>query len=260
MVLTYNLLSLPALVLLLVVVNLFAGISFIITYLFRRYLQPVPKTKCDIMGDIYGLLGGIYGLLMGFVAILVWGDYNDTSTDTAKEGSLAVGFYREMRFFPDSIKVQPLKKSYLAFVHSVLEDEYPKMETMKPFTDTDQRYIDEVYKQLELLNISDSRSNKMVEHLNELAMYRNLRQIGAFADIPIVIWVPLLSGYLVLMVFALFLDIESSRRHLLINSLVGAFVGLIIYIILLVNHPFSGAMKIEPDQYRTILRMEKELR
>lgn len=254
----YHLLQLPAFFLLLVVVVLFAGLSAAITVLYRRCMMPAPRIKYSgTLGHIYGLVGGIYGLLIGFVTVLVWGDYNDTQTNASKEESLATCLYREINYFPDTLKAQPLKTAYLQFVHSVVEREYPKMQRMEIFSEVDREPIDEVYRQFELLNTSDIRSDKMLAHLDELALYRSLRLTGAQANIPTVIWIPLISGFLILLTCALLLDIDSIRLHALMNSLLGAVTGLIVYIMLLINYPFSGSMRIEPTQYKIILQMEK---
>ena len=256
MALSYHLLQLPSFVLLLLMMIVFGGLGILATYLFRKYVQPVPKSgRNEMMGHFFGLLGGIYGLLLGFVVVLVWGSYNDTQANASREASLALSLYREIRYFPDSAKAAPLMQAYLTYAHAVVEKEYPQMARMQPFTGEHRKYINDIYKQVELLNVADARSEKMVEHLDQLSMYRNLRELGAYADIPLAIWIPLLLGYVILLACALFLDMESVRMHMLVNGLLGAFIGIVIYIILLVNHPFSGGIKIKPEKYNTILEL-----
>lgn len=251
------LLRLPPFVLLLLMMLSFAAVGAAATYLFRRFVQKIPKKQHnEVMGHFFGLLGGIYGLLLGFVVVLVWGAYNDTEANAAKEESLALSLYREITYFPDSAKAAPLRQAYMAFVRSVVEKEYPQMEAMQPFTLENSKCISRVYKQLEELNKEDARSEKMAEHLSQLAMYRSLREMGAYADIPLAIWLPLLLGYLVLIASALFLGMESIRLHVLANGLSSAFVGLVIYIILLFTHPFTGSIKIEPEKYKRILELD----
>ncbi|MGY0035691.1 hypothetical protein [Pedobacter sp. NJ-S-72] len=48
------------------------------------------------------------------------------------------------------------------------------------------------------------------------------------------------------------------RLQLIVNGLLGAFIGLVIYIIILLDHPFTGQLKIEPEEYKIILIMDKE--
>ena len=52
------------------------------------------------------------------------------------------------------------------------------------------------------------------------------------------------------------IDVESKRLHILINSLLGAFIGLVIYLIIILDHPFTGKIKIEATEYQTILQMD----
>jgi dolichyl-phosphate-mannose--protein O-mannosyl transferase len=67
-----------------------------------------------------------------------------------------------------------------------------------------------------------------------------------------------LLGAVIILIFAILVDVESKRLHMTVNGLLGAFMGLVIYIIVILDHPFTGKMKIEPEEYKTILQMEKE--
>jgi hypothetical protein len=96
----------------------------------------------------------------------------------------------------------------------------------------------------------------MFTALNELATARSLRQLDASSEIPSELWTPLILGGGIIFLFSLMIDVESKRLHILINSLLGAFIGLVIYLIIILDHPFTGQIKIEPDEYRIILQMD----
>jgi hypothetical protein len=98
----------------------------------------------------------------------------------------------------------------------------------------------------------------MFQRLNELAVSRSFRILDASSSIPLEIWMPLLLGGAIILIFAMLVDVESKRLHMSVNGLLGSFMGLVMYIIVILDHPFTGKMKIEPEEYRTILIMEKE--
>jgi ABC-type multidrug transport system fused ATPase/permease subunit len=255
----YFLLQLPPFVLLLLTVLVFAIFGVAGTYFFRKFIKlNYRRSHNEIVGYIFAVLGGFYGLLMGFVVFLVWDSLNLAQSNANREGSLARGLYRDIRYFPDTQKMQPLMKSYLAYVHSVVEKEYPAMEQMQPLTTGYRKDFNDVFRQMEKLDARDPKVEQMFRHLNELATYRSLRQLDASAEIPVEIWIPLLLGALIIMVFAVMFDVESRRLHVTLNGLLGAFIGLVIYIILILDHPFTGKIKIEPAEYRTILQMVNE--
>lgn len=251
------LLNLSPYLLLAISIFLFTFINVTITYFFRRYQQAKKlRYSSEKVGEFLGLLGGIYGLLLGFVVLLVYDSFNDAQAKANQEQSLARSLYQEIRYYPDTAKTVPLMKLYLDYVHSVIEDEYPAMEKMDTLADKNNKHLNKVYIEMEKLNSADPKTAFMIMHLSEMSMYRSLRVLGASSDIPLVIWLPLLIGYLILIVCSLFLHIESSRMHLFVTGMLGAFIGLVIFIIVSINHPFTGDLRIDPDIYKSILQMQ----
>ncbi len=255
----YFLLQIPPFALLLAIVLLFSVIAISGTFCFRKYVAIHPlRAHNEVVGYVFATLGGFYGLLLGFVVFLVWDSLNEAQTDTSQEGSLARSLYRDIKYYPDHVKIAPLKAAYLSYVHSVVEDEFPDMEAMKPLDKHNRNTFNAVFKAMGQLNMNDSYTGQMFRQLNELATYRSLRQLDASSSIPLEIWVPLLLGGIIILIFAMLLDVESRRLHMAVNGLLGAFIGLVIYIIVILDHPFTGKMKIEPEEYNIILSMEQE--
>jgi len=229
------------------------------TWLFRKYIKlKYLRSHNEAVGYIFALLGGFYGLLMGFVVFFVWDSLNQAQNNASHEGSLARGLYRDIRYYPDSTLMRPLMKSYVSYVHSVVDREYPDMEHLKKFDIDNRKYFNEVFREMEKLDEHDPRVEQMFRHLNDLATYRGLRLLDASSEIPIEIWVPLILGSFVILVFAMLVDVESRSLHIVVNALLGAFIGLVIYLIIIIDHPFTGKMRIHPEEYVAILEMVKD--
>ncbi|WP_158800348.1 DUF4239 domain-containing protein [Pedobacter sp. L105] len=256
---TYFMLQIPPSLLLVIILLLFAAIGSIGTYCFRKYVVFRPlRSHNEVVGYIFATLGGFYGLLLGFVVFFVWDSLNGAQKDASQEASSAKALYRDIRYYPQPAKVAKLKTVYLLYVHSVVEQEFPDMETMKPLDKHNRDSFNKVFETMGQLDMRDAYSAQMFRQLNELATYRSLRQLDSSSSIPFEIWVPLLAGGAIILVFAMLLDVESWRLHVFVNGLLGTFIGLVIYIIIILDHPFTGKMKIEPDAYKSILLMDKE--
>lgn len=259
MSLTYSLLRLPPAVMLLLIVILFAGVGVGGTWLFRRYVRLGARHPGnEVVGEVFAAVGALYGLLLGFVVFLVWDSFHSAEVNANREGSLARGLYRAIRYYPDSARIAPVVQAYDQYVYHVVHHEYPRMEAMKPFTKEDRRAFNNVFKHLETLNDGDTRTDQMFRHLNELATYRSLRQLDAVSQIPGAIWLALLAGGVLVLVFAMALGGANPRLHLMANGLLSTCIGLIVYIILMLDHPFTGTVRIEPSDYRQILIMQAE--
>lgn len=254
----YLILQVPPFILLLLIVLLFTATGVIATYYFRKKICLNPKrSHNEAVGYVFAVLSGFYGLLLGFVVFLVWDSLNNAQSDASKEGSAAVALYRDINYFPDPEKTAQLKTAYLVYVHSVIDNEFPAMEAMRPLDSHHRDNFNKVFATMGKLDMEDLYSAQMFRQLNELSMYRSLRLLDATSSIPTEIWVPILFGGLIILILAVMLDVESLNVHLFVNGLLGAFIGLVIYIIIILDHPFTGQLKIEPEEYKIILMMDK---
>ena len=255
----YYLLQMPPVLMLLTLTALVVGVSVSSTWLVRTYRrQNAPPASSQGVGDVFAIVGGLYGLLLGFMVFLVWDSFDKAQVNANREGSSARGLYRTIRYYPDSARVAPLMAAYLTYARHVVKHEFPRMETMRAFTKEDRQAFNAVFSGIEAMDTSDWRTNQLFQNLNELATYRNLRQLDAVAEIPGAIWLALLVGGLIVLLFAALLEVENQRLHLLINGVLGTFIALIVYIILILDHPFTGQIKIEPEAYQQILVMHQE--
>jgi hypothetical protein len=255
----YFLLQLPPVLLFLLLTLLLAGLNVWATSVFRTHTRRrVHRTRNEIAGEVFSAVGGFYGLLLGFVVFLVWSAADQAQANANREGSLARGLYRAIRYHPDSVALAPLRAAYLRYVRHVITEEYPRLEALNPPTKADRRAFNEVFRQLERLDARDPRIEQLFRHLNELSTYRSLRQLNATSEIPVAVWLPLLVGGLLAMSFLMLLQFQSRRLHLLVSGLFGAFLGMVLYLIILLDHPFTGHLKIEPEEYRLILTMDEE--
>ena len=98
--------------------------------------------------------------------------------------------------------------------------------------------------------------SEMFHHLNQLDTYRGLRTTSIETEIPAPIWLPIIFGAFITMIFAMLLDIESVRMHVSINALLGVFIAMFIFIIILLDHPYTGAIGIKPKAYKEIFTLE----
>ncbi|OQP68270.1 hypothetical protein A4R26_00210 [Niastella populi] len=250
-------LEFPPLLLLIIIVLLFSLTGIACTYFFRRYVNMKPlRSHNELVGYIFATVGGFYGLLLGFVVFLVWDAVNEAQTNTNREGSIARALYRDIKFYPQPGKAASLKALYIDYIRSVVNEEFPEMEAMKPVTANNHVHFNAVFQEMVKLD-KDAYFSEMFRQLNELAENRSLRFLDATSSIPLEIWLPLLMGGAIILIFAVLVDVESRRLHITANGLLGAFMGLVIYIIIILDHPFTGKLKIEPEAYKAILQMEK---
>ncbi len=237
---------------------LFAGFG---TWLFRKYINiKVLRSHNEVTGFLFLSIASFYAFLLSFVVFVVWDQLNETRGTVSREGSSAMGLYRDIKFYPDTLEAKILMSAYLDFVFVVIDEEFPKMEIMKQSQKTTETF-DRVFYVMEHLNPQNQFHIQLVaemfNHLNQLASYRGLRTTAMETGIPGPMWLPIILGAIITIVCAMLLDIEHARLHIALNALLGIFIGMIIFIIILFDHPFSGSLSIKPMAYMQIFTMEQ---
>jgi hypothetical protein len=261
MAITYYLVQLPPFLLFAILIAVGAIVGGLGTFLFRRYSNvKILRSHNEVTGFLFLALASFYAFLLSFIVFMVWGELNDTRSNVSKEGSSAMGLYRDIKFYPDTVESKQIMIVYLDFIYNVIDEEFPNMAQRKPSRKTLESF-DRVFYKMEHLNPKNPFQVQLVaqmfNHLNELATYRGLRDSSFEKEIPAPLWWPMILGALITIICSIMLDIEHARVHVALNALLGMFIGMIIFIILLLDHPYSGSLSIKPQAYKLIFTMEQ---
>ena len=261
MVITYYMLQIPQWLFFTLIVSfgaLFAGLS---TLLFRKYINiKILKSHNEVTGFLFLAISSFYGLLLSFIVLVVWQQLIETKGNVSREGSSAIGLYYDIKFYPDTVESKQLMMLYLDFVYHVVDEEFPNMEQLKPSIKTIESFSEVFYK-MEHLNPKNQFQIQLVaemyNHLNQLGMYRGLRVTSMETEIPPSLWLPIILGALIIILCIALMNIEHLRMHIALNVFMGMFIAMILFIIILLDHPFAGESGIKPKSYKEIFTMEQ---
>lgn len=260
MAITYYMLQLPAYLFFILMVGLFALVAGGATLIFRRYVRiEVQRAHNEVTGFLFLAIASFYGLLLSFVVLVVWDKLNETVAIVSEEGSTAVALYRDIEFYPDTTATHYLKAAYLTFAFNVIDDEFPRMARMergrKTSVSLDQVFVEmgrlQPKTDMELMLVTE-----MVSQLNYLVVCRGQRLTTMENEISPPMWLPLILGAFITTLMTLLLDIEHRNIHILLDALMGAFIGIFFFTIILLDHPYAGSRGIQPDRYMQIFTSE----
>jgi hypothetical protein len=260
-----QLLQLPSWALLLLIVTFSVTLGSVGTYFGRKLLaQRIKPQHNEVTGLTFTVVAGFYGLLLAFVIFLVWEEFNDAKKTADTEGSYAFELYQDIVYYPDPGQSAKFNAAYLDYVGLVVNKEYPAMEISKKSPETTAAFInvcnligksDLDVRSKNADQVSYNKNEILLKNLNELTTYRNLRVLAGDSEIEFAVWIPLLFGGLITMLFAILLNTENMKLHIIMNGLLGCFIGMVFYLIILINHSFSGEISIKPTIYKQILEM-----
>ncbi|HZL08594.1 MAG TPA: hypothetical protein VFC65_01235 [Prolixibacteraceae bacterium] len=257
----YYFIQLPPFLLFILIISIGGIIAGLSTYLFRKFIKvKILRSHNEVTGFLFLSLASFYAFLLSFIVFMVWGQLNETRGNVSKEGSSAMGLYRDIKFYPDTVESKQLMIVYLDFVYNVIDEEFPNMGRMKPSRKTTESF-NRVFYKMEHLNPKNQFQIQLVagmfNHLNQLATYRELRSTSRENEIPFPLWFPILLGAIITIICAILLDIEHRRMHVGLNTLLGIFIGMLFFIIILLDHPYSGSLGIKPESYKQIFTVEQ---
>lgn len=245
-----------------ILISSFCGfVGGLSTYLFRKYgKMKVLRSHNEVTGFFFLAIASFYAFLLSFIVFMVWGQLNQNQSNVSKEGSSAMGLYRDIKFYPDTLESKQLMVLYLDFVFNVIDEEFPNMENKQPSPKTRDSF-NRVFYKMENLNPKSQFQIQLVaemfNHLNQLDTYRGLRAIPEDMEIPPPLWLTIIFGAIITLICAMLLDIEHWQLHIRLNALLGVFIGMILFIIILFDHPYSGSLCIKPQSYKQIFTMEQ---
>jgi hypothetical protein len=217
----------------------------------------------DVAGFIYAALGVIYAVLLALVVIAVWEEF-DAANDTVEQEANAVAeiFWLAHRLpEPEGTHIQELARSY---AEEVVDNEWPLMEQgqaplMVQVEETPAGWtlIDDIRASLQEIEPHTKADEELyaegLDQVQILADARRMRLVAAQEGIPGVLWAVLIFGGIVAVSFTYLFGLENTWAHRLMVLTLAAVIGLVLFTIGAMEHPFSGGARISTEAFDLIL-------
>jgi hypothetical protein len=251
------LLGVPAVIIGLVIILGFVVLSIGGLLLVRNFV-PHNKLKLhnDVAGFIFATIGVIYAVLLAFMVVITWQNFDGARSNVIKEANALGALYR------DSIAFSPAfqKELHVAldnYVHAIIKEEWPLLARGER-----SEHVQELSSRLWKIYASyqprtDTEKIFFAETLrkkNEASELRRLRIYNSESGIHPILWFVLIAGGIITILFPLFLSTENFLPQVIMVSLLAALIGLILFTIMVMEYPFSGAVYVTPDAFRVILQ------
>jgi Protein of unknown function (DUF4239) len=217
----------------------------------------------DVAGFIYAALGVIYAVLLALVVIAVWEEF-DAAKDTVEQEANAVAeiFWLAHRLpEPEGTHIQELARSY---AEEVVDNEWPLMEQgqaplMVQVEETPAGWtlIDDIRASLQEIEPHTKADEELyaegLDQVQILADARRMRLVAAEEGIPGVLWAVLIFGGIVAVSFTYLFGLENTWAHRLMVLTLAAVIGLVLFTIGAMEHPFSGGARISTEAFDLVL-------
>ena len=252
----YWIYDLPALWVIVLFESVFVGVGWFGTLFLRppvrSWLREEPRLN-DMLAAFLQYFGVIFGLLLGLLAVATYQNRLDVEKSNANEASSLSALYRNLSAYPEPSRteLQNLLKEHTRYL---IEDAWPQQRKgIFPVEDVDRVAVlqarlavfEPQTKAQELLHENTLRQfNTFYEH-------RRARIYSLTSGIPAILWYTVAVGAVVNMILIWLFDLRR-HAHWILGGLISFYLGTIISVIALMDHPYRGELGLSPDAFQFI--------
>lgn len=231
-------------------------------FLVRRRLSFAKlKSNNEVAGFIYSMIGIVYAVLLGFIVVVVWEKYSDTENSVHEEAVHISILFRSAQALPEASR-RPLQERLLTYAKSVVNEEWQTMAAGNPSVTTSEAY-DNIWKTYYEIQPQSEREKvfyqEAIDGLGELSHNRRFRLLSSRSGLPVALWVLLIGGGIIAVGFTYLFGIESARTQSFMVAALAGLIGFILFLIVSLDFPFSGDLRIEPEAIKSVIEMWEPL-
>jgi hypothetical protein len=211
----------------------------------------------DVAGFIYATIAVTYAVILGFVTITAWEQFDQARNNADHEANVVADLYRLAEWFPEADRGQ-IQTALVTYADSVVDDEWDAMNQRtapSAETDTALNQLWDLYGLLEpgqdgqSIAFADS-----IDRLQELGNARRMRLLESKAGIPGIMWLGLIAGGAVTVMFAYSFGVARRESHAVMLATLSASIALLLFMISTLNYAFHGDVRVQPDGMELVLR------
>jgi Protein of unknown function (DUF4239) len=223
----------------------------------------VRQRSNDVAGFIYAALGVIYAVLLALVVIAVWQEFQAANETVEEEANATAEIAWLGNRLPESdgTHLQELARSY---AEEVVHEEWPLMrQGEQPALESEHgppsgwTIIDDIRASLQEVEPRTRADEQLyaegLDQIETLNDSRRLRLVAAEEGVPGVLWSVLIFGGVAAVGFTYLFGLESTWAHRLMVVTLAAVIGLVLFTVAALGHPFEGGARIGTGAFDLIL-------
>jgi hypothetical protein len=186
-----------------------------------------------------------YSLILSLTAVGAWSEYQAAGDKVSHEVSSMEVLQRRAALYPEPMRTE-MDSVIREYARKVADEEWPEQRAGRHPSAAKREFskLNLLLGDFEPTNLPDQMVH--AETLRELTTASEARRARIHATtsaLPTVVWIALLVGAaLALTGSTLFVTVDSKALHLLLVGMMAAFVGLVVFVTVALDHPFQGAV------------------
>lgn len=244
----------------LIMVIFIESVALIGLVLVRRFLIPrlhYHDGANDAVSGTVQAIGVFYGITVGLIAVGVWNTNSNASDLVSKEAASIGALYRDVKEYPSPLRDE-LRLKLREYTLYVINDAWPAQQRGQGQQITGGVTILDDF-QSKLYSFQPANTSQSALHsetlraYNNLLEYRRLRIDAVGGGLSTVMWWVIWVGAAISIGIAYFFNIPDFKLHAILIILMGGFLAMVLFMIVINDRPFYGHIRISSDPYKLIL-------
>jgi hypothetical protein len=202
------------------------------------------------------ILTALYGLLLGFTTVDLWQKQDDAEKNTVDEANqirilsrTGTSIGRDRR---------PMIDALTDYTQAILYKDWPMMldgQQREMFVASPE--LDVIWDQIATAEprtpAQQSTYQEVVAHFEQMFEDRQRRLLDSERKLPDLLRFALVVGAGIIVVCILLMRTEHSLSHTLLAAITSGYLVLLIYLLFVLEHPFSGMWRVTSEPYQKVL-------
>ncbi len=207
--------------------------------------------KGEAVGDFLAATSVLFGLIAALLTVAVWQNYNDLDSRVAQEASSLGALYRLAQDLPQPIRGE-LAGDIKSLTYDTMTSEWSEQRHGILANRADM--LVEIRKTISRFKPKDqgesNLQNALQAEFDKTYELRRHRRHNVNTGVPGALYAVVFLGGLQTIAMTWFLPVNRPRLHVMMSSFTAAMIGMVIFTIIVIDHPFRGsAISIGPDAF-----------
>jgi hypothetical protein len=209
----------------------------------------------EVAGFILAVVGVVYAVLLAFVVVVTWQQFEDARTAADREAALVGGLHRTAVALPKG--GAQMRVAVSGYARSVVEQEWPEMAAHHRESRQTDVALDRVWATLRAERPRGGQQTafyqEAVTHLLDAGELRRTRVLSSGTQLPLPVWIVLIAGAAISVGFTYFFGVKKFVAQALMVGALAAITGLVLFLILSLDLPFTGNVGVGPTAMKDVL-------
>ncbi|MGH3792940.1 MAG: hypothetical protein ACRDQ9_19515 [Pseudonocardiaceae bacterium] len=221
----------------------------------RWRTSEVEASEVFTIDSVNVLIGLLFSILLAFVIASVLADYDKARTEAQDEANALGAIYGFAHGIPEPAQ-SIWKRHSRDYATLVIEQDWLLMQHQQS-SETAWTVLTTLRNDILAFNPANgpeqNLQDKAIDKVQDIYDARRTRVDLVNAGVPDPLWYSLLGGALLVTLFPLLTKPHLTARLLIAVAIQGVVIAGALYLVSILNHPFTGVYRVEPNAFKILL-------